>query len=201
MLKKEIDEKELVDTLLLVNKVKKINQDQISDILSVRPNYLPPVIERVNSFLEKLSHVLTMLELQTKCDNETYANNNPEDMNILEEYFLRDSYNLNKHIEDMVDISCMFNAIGKFCMSTEKFFKEINGNPGDTQEEILANVLMTLDADMDEYIVDEPTINRYGHLFFKSLLAKNKQILPKGISAEDVFLYIKDNIYNEDGWK
>ena len=200
-LKHQIDESTVVHTLVDVHKIRKISQQQMSDILSTSPNYLPPVVEKANAFLEKMSHLITMSKLQIECDDPKYAAAHPEEAKAVKKYFKKDALNADQFSYDMVTLGCMFDAIGKFCISTEKFFKEIAVVEGETREELIENILPTIEQEMDEYVQDEPIVSRYALRFFRKLLAKQETCLPDGVTGEEILMYIKGNIYNEDGYK
>jgi hypothetical protein len=124
-LKKEVDESILVHTLVAVHRVRKISTQQLYDILSTKPNHLSPVVERVNLFLKKLAHLVKMYKLQDACNNLNYAEKHPEEAEAVDKYFAKDEMYSDKCGEDVVALGCIYEAIGKFCMSTEKFTKEI----------------------------------------------------------------------------
>jgi len=89
-LKHQLDENTVVKTLFDVHRLRRLSQDQLSDILSVQPNHLPPVVERTNEFLEKMAHLVTMYKLQDKCEDEKYTNAHPEEAKVVDEYFAKD---------------------------------------------------------------------------------------------------------------
>lgn len=89
-LKKEVNESMLIHTLIAVNKVRKISTKQLYDIFSTKPNHLPPVVERVNIFLQKLAHIARMYKLQDACSDEKYAKKHPEEVAAVEEYYAKD---------------------------------------------------------------------------------------------------------------
>jgi hypothetical protein len=197
-LRRTIDESHVVHTFVAVHRVKRITQDQLSDIFSISPNYLPFIVERTNQFLEKMSHLITMAKLQVECDDPKFAKTHPDAVHAVEEYFINEDMDTNTFTKDMVDASILFYTIGKFCIGTEEFFKEIEGPKGKTREEILEHILLTVDEDIQEYAEDETTSNRYALRYFTKLLEKKKGILPKGVTNEDVLAYIKGYIYKED---
>lgn len=197
-LRKEVDENVLVHTLVAVHRVRKISVDQLHDILSIKPNHLPSVLERVNLFLKKLAHLVKMYKLQDACNNEKYAKQHPEKVEEVEKYFAKDELFSDKCGEDVVSLGCMYEAIGKFCMSTEKFTKEIKWTPGDTRSEVLRNIIDTIDDDMEERERDSLDVNRYAFWFFNKLLDTQKWLLPKWVSVSDMKAYIKMYVYDDE---
>lgn len=89
-LRKQIDESTVVHTLVEVHKIRKISKEQLNDILSVQPNYLPPVVKRANEFLEKLAHLTKMYKLQDVCSDYAYAKKHPDHVQAVEEYFKKE---------------------------------------------------------------------------------------------------------------
>lgn len=197
-LKKEIDESTVVKVLVDVNKVRKISQQQLNDILSVTPNYLPTIVEKTNQFLEKMAHLVKMYKLQEKCENMKYAKKHPEEVDAVEKYFKKDEMRLDRCWEDIVELWCMYAAIGKFCISTKKFFKEIAGTQWENKNEMFQNILQNLDQELKEHEEDVLDVNRYAHRFFRTLLKKNKWFLPHGITADDMAGYIKMYVYDDE---
>ena len=124
-LRRTIDENQVVRTFIAVHKVKKITQEQLSDIFSINPNYLPFIVERTNQFLEKMSHLIAMAKLQVECDDPKFAKTHPDDVHAVGEYFMNEELDTNTFTKDIVDASILFYTIGKFCIGTEAFFKEI----------------------------------------------------------------------------
>ena len=197
-LRRTIDESQVVHTFVAVHRVKRMTQDQLADIFSISPNYLPFIVERTNQFLAKMSHLIAMAKLQVECDDPKFAKTHPDDVHAVGEYFINEDLDTNTFTKDMVDASILFYTIGRFCIGTEEFFKEIEGPKGRTKEEILENILLTLEADIQKYAEDETPSNRYALRYFTKLLEKKKGILPKGVSTEDIMMYIKGYIYKED---
>jgi len=62
----------------------------------------------------------------------------------------------------------------------------------------MRNILLTIDEDIQEYVENETTTNRYAMRYFTKLLEKKKGILPNGVNNDDIMRYIKGYIYKED---
>lgn len=196
-LKQQLNESDVMRILVAVNKVKKISQDQMRDVFAASPNYLPPVVARVNLFLQKMAYVIKMHKLQTGCESPRFVASHPEDYQAMQSYFFKEGAK-DKSWDDIVELNCLYDAIGRFCISTDKFFKSITGTPGETNEEIIQNLLATIDQEMADYLEDLVATNRYALRFFRKLLEKNATYLPEGIDADEVLRYIKIFIYDDE---
>lgn len=197
-LKKRVDESTVVSTFIEVNKIRKISQQQLSDILNIRPNYVAMITERVNYFLQKMSYLITMSKLQVSCEDPKFVKQHPDEYRAMEEYFAKDKLHSDKFWEDIVDLWCVYDSIGKFCISTKHFLKEIAGTPGETKEELIQNIIENWDNESAEYEKDKVSTARYAHRFFKKLLEKKTWLLPTGVTEWDILMYIKGHIYDDE---
>jgi hypothetical protein len=197
-LRYQLDEDTVVKTLFDVHRIRKLSQEQIEDILSITPNNLPPLVERANKFLQKMAHLITISKLQVECEDEKYVKKHPEESQAVQEYFKKDKIHTDRFDNDIVDLGTTYEAIGKFCISTHKFFKEIAGTPGDNRSELLKNILNNLDEELQEREEDELKANRYAHRFFKKLLEKKGNILPSGVTVDDIQRYMETYIYDDE---
>ncbi len=197
-LKKQLDERNIVDTMIAVNDIRKINNQQMMDVFSVTPNHLTPIVERANEFLQKVAHIAKMHKLQDACEDIDYIKKHPKDVDIVNKYFEKDRLQTDKFWDEIVAAGCLYRTIGKFCISTEKFLWETQGVPWNNRNEILRNIIDGLEDELKEREEDELDVNRYAYRFFKKLLDKNPNIFPNGVTVYDIQRYIKMYIYDDE---